>query len=173
MKVIYKTLDQQGERFVKKRTQINFRLDEQLLSSIQAHCQAADMTQTDFITQALKASLDRPSSPQSGNWQATLSSVSARLSQTEACLANSLAREQHLSDRIDSLERQMGECLRFQREQQSFALLPSVQLPPENFPDLETLSHRILQELRLGRQAPGYRTATKALSRFIAELTAG
>jgi hypothetical protein len=157
---------------VKKRTQVNFRLDEQLLTAIQAHCHTADTTQTEFITYALKAALDKPSSPQLHDWQAALPSVLVRLSQTESCLADALAREQGLSDRIDALERQMGEFLRFQQERQSFGQSPSVPLSPENFPNLETLSHRILQELRLGRQAPGYRTAKKALSRFIAELTA-
>lgn len=37
--------------------------------------------------------------------------------------------------------------------------------------DLETLRERILVDLKLGKQAPGYKTAHKALRRFIAELS--
>ena len=33
------------------------------------------------------------------------------------------------------------------------------------------LGHRILFDLKLGKQAPGYKAAQKALNRFIAELT--
>ncbi|BAB77507.1 hypothetical protein ACN23B_30915 (plasmid) [Anabaena sp. FACHB-709] len=35
---------------------------------------------------------------------------------------------------------------------------------------LEILRDRILSELKLGKQAPGYKTAQKALNRFISEL---
>jgi len=37
--------------------------------------------------------------------------------------------------------------------------------------DLESLRDRILFDLKLGKQAPGYKAAQKALNRFIAELT--
>lgn len=37
--------------------------------------------------------------------------------------------------------------------------------------DLEALRDRILLDLKLGKQAPGYKAAQKALNRFIAELT--
>jgi hypothetical protein len=33
--------------------------------------------------------------------------------------------------------------------------------------DLEAKRHQILKELKLGKQAPGYKTAQKALERFI------
>jgi hypothetical protein len=36
--------------------------------------------------------------------------------------------------------------------------------------DLEALRERILLDLKLGKQAPGYKAAQKALNRFIAEL---
>ncbi len=36
--------------------------------------------------------------------------------------------------------------------------------------DLEALRDRILLDLKLGKQAPGYKAAQKALNRFIAEL---
>jgi hypothetical protein len=37
--------------------------------------------------------------------------------------------------------------------------------------DLEALRDHILLDLKLGKQAPGYKAAQKALNRFIAELT--
>ena len=37
--------------------------------------------------------------------------------------------------------------------------------------ELEVLRDRILSELKLGKQAPGYKAIQKALNRFIAELT--
>lgn len=37
--------------------------------------------------------------------------------------------------------------------------------------DLEALRHRVLFDLKLGKQAPGYKSAHKALNRFITELT--
>jgi hypothetical protein len=36
--------------------------------------------------------------------------------------------------------------------------------------DLEAIRNRILSELKLGRQAPGYKAAAKALDRLIAQL---
>ncbi len=36
---------------------------------------------------------------------------------------------------------------------------------------LEALRDRILLDLKLGKQVPGYKAAQKALNRFIAELT--
>ena len=37
--------------------------------------------------------------------------------------------------------------------------------------DLEALRERILLDLKLGKQASGYKAAQKSLNRFIAELT--
>lgn len=36
---------------------------------------------------------------------------------------------------------------------------------------LETLRDRVFSELKLGKQAPGYKAALKALNLFIAELS--
>ncbi len=38
-------------------------------------------------------------------------------------------------------------------------------------PELELLRNRILLDLKLGKQAPGYKAVQKALNRFITELT--
>lgn len=42
-------------------------------------------------------------------------------------------------------------------------------LPP--MADLEAIRSRVLFDLKLGKQAPGYKAAQKALNHFIAELT--
>ena len=44
----------------------------------------------------------------------------------------------------------------------------SVELP--NISELEILRDRVLSELKLGKQATGYKTAQKVLNRFISEL---
>ncbi|BAY50141.1 hypothetical protein SAMD00079811_77700 (plasmid) [Scytonema sp. HK-05] len=49
-------------------------------------------------------------------------------------------------------------------QKRSATLLPQLEA-------LETLRDHILFELKLGKQATGYKTALKALNRFIAELT--
>lgn len=48
-------------------------------------------------------------------------------------------------------------------------LSPSIVL--FTLPKLENLRDRVLFELKLGKQAPGYKAAQKALNRFIAQLT--
>ena len=44
------------------------------------------------------------------------------------------------------------------------------QLPPQ-IADIEALRERVLFDLKLGKQAPGYKAAQKALNRLITELT--
>lgn len=131
----------------KKRVQVNFRLDENFLAAIQAKCKTDNVTQTDFIIQALKKAL----SSNDSNLESipeVLSSLYLRLAQVETRLADSLAIQQHLSDRLTALEQQ----------------------PNTYSPDLEALSERVLAQLHLGKQALGYKAAKKALSNFIAQL---
>ncbi len=40
-----------------ERTQINFRVDNTLLNAIRDHCEAEGITQTEFITNALRSAL--------------------------------------------------------------------------------------------------------------------
>ncbi|MBE9128871.1 MULTISPECIES: hypothetical protein [unclassified Coleofasciculus] len=46
-----------------KRTQISLRIDSNLLGAIRAKCAAENLTQTEFITNAIKAALDIPLAP--------------------------------------------------------------------------------------------------------------
>ncbi|MEM6401187.1 MAG: hypothetical protein AAF757_13285 [Cyanobacteria bacterium P01_D01_bin.116] len=66
----------------------------------------------------------------------------------ENCLAKNLASYQRLEERLATLEQQKK--------------VPT--------PDLQVLSERVLAQLHLGKQAPGYKSAKKALSNFITEL---
>jgi hypothetical protein len=76
-----------------------------------------------------------------------LSSLLLRLSQVENCLAQNLATQQRLEERLATLEQQQ-------------------EVPT---PDLKALSERVLAQLHLGKQAPGYKAAKKALLNFITE----
>lgn len=131
----------------KKRVQVNFRLDENFLAAIQAKCKTDNVTQTDFIIQALKKALSSNDSKLESIPE-VLSSLYFRLAQLETRLADSLAIQKHLSDRLTALEQQ----------------------PNTYSPDLEALSEHVLAQLHLGKQAPGYKAAKKALSNFIAQL---
>ncbi len=65
------------------------------------------------------------------------------------------------------IERLRLEALR-QQIQASADVSTLPPLPP--MPELEAMRSRILKDLKLGKQAPGYRAAAKALDRFISEL---
>ncbi|WP_035140622.1 hypothetical protein [Fischerella sp. PCC 9605] len=132
----------------KKRIQVNFRLDKNLFAAIQAKCKADNITQTDFIIQALKKALSSNTSTVESIPE-VLSSLYVRLAQVETRLADNLAIQQRLSERLTALEQQ----------------------PNTSPPNLEALSERVLAQLHLGKQAPGYKAAKKALSNFIAQLS--
>lgn len=55
--------------------------------------------------------------------------------------------------------------------QENAVLMERATIVPPQVVDLEALRDRILFDLKLGKQAPGYKAAQKALNRFIAELT--
>ncbi len=100
----------------KKRIQVNFRLDENLLAAIQSRCQSDKLSQSQFIIQALKIALDNENSPPSKQREAKLS-VELRLNQVEISLAESLAREQQLSEQLAALEKELREELVAVREE--------------------------------------------------------
>lgn len=55
--------------------------------------------------------------------------------------------------------------------QKNVALMEQTAIASCQAVELELLRDRILSELKLGKQAPGYKAIQKALNRFIAELT--
>lgn len=100
----------------KKRIQVNFRLDEHLLAAIQSRCKSDKLSQSKFIIQALKIALEEEKFQSSQQGEAK-PSVELRLNQVEISLAESLAREQLLSEKLAGLERQLMEELIAVREE--------------------------------------------------------
>ena len=71
-------------------------------------------------------------------------------------------------------EAELSPCITWKEEHPSQENPPVRQQAVTALPqiaDLEALRDRILLDLKLGKQAPGYKAAQKALNRFIAELT--
>jgi thiamine pyrophosphate-dependent acetolactate synthase large subunit-like protein len=132
----------------KKRMQVNFRLDKNLLSDIQAKCKADNITQTDFIIQALKKALHKDVSIQD-DCQQVLSSFSLRLNHMESCLAASLATQKSLLERLALLENQ---------EEVAWTA------------DSHAVQERLLRELRFDQQDSNYTEVTQALSNLIMQL---
>jgi hypothetical protein len=54
--------------------------------------------------------------------------------------------------------------------QENAALIEQAKIKFPQVVDLEALRDRILFDLKLGKQAPGYKAAQKALNRFITKL---
>ena len=78
------------------RTQINFRIDNDLLDAVKAKCEVEELTQTEFIVNAIKAALGMPSGATDSTELDKL--IEAKLAPIEQRL------EQRLSDRIAALE---------------------------------------------------------------------
>ncbi len=86
----------------------------------------------------------------------------------------SITREQ--VEALPSITRNEEEIERLKAEvghlnQESTLLMERVAVSLPQVADLEALRDRVLSNLKLGKQAPGYKAAQKALNRFIAELT--
>ncbi|GEM_PF-5053862 len=133
---------------VKKRMQVNFRLDQNLLSAIQHKCKVDNISQTDFIIQALKKALYSDISTPN-EFQQVISFFSLRLGLVESCLAENLAKQKSLLEKLASLE---------QKEEVTSDL------------DFKTLQDYVLGQLDLDQQTPSYKVAKTALSTFITEL---
>ena len=90
------------------RTQINFRLDTELLAAIKAKCEASGISITEFLTDAARSALgiermERTTAPSSE----VLESLTVRLAIVEERLAHSLAS----SERIKRIESRVEEVL--------------------------------------------------------------
>lgn len=90
------------------RTQINFRLDTELLAGIKAKCEADGISITEFLTDAARRALgietmNRTTHPNSE----VLESLTQRLASVELRLAESLASR----ERIEYIESRMEEVL--------------------------------------------------------------
>lgn len=83
----------------------------------------------------------------------------------------------HLLPSITREENQVLPCSTWQEESPSPCITPNEDYHPQSpatkllqLEALEALRDRIFSELKLGKQAPGYKAAQKALNGFIAEL---
>jgi uncharacterized protein (DUF1778 family) len=97
-------LDKKGKLMeVKKRMQVNFRLEEDLLSAIKHKCRTDNISLTEFMIQAVKKALDKDVSTPN-EFQQVILSFSIRLSLVESCLAQTLAKQKSLLEKLASLE---------------------------------------------------------------------
>lgn len=90
------------------RTQINFRVDTELLAAIKAKCEASGSTVTDFLTDAARSALgietmERTTAPNSE----VLAGIIARISSLEKRLDSRIANREE----VDRLEQQVEVAL--------------------------------------------------------------
>ncbi len=104
--------------------------------------------------------------PRTSNWLKEKGSASHAIEQlVEAAIAGNLELKEHPSQKLEELTRENEELkaalsqLQNQLEQKS-----------SERRDYQVIRDRVLTGLKLGRQAPGYKSALKALDRFIAEI---
>lgn len=90
------------------RTQINFRLDTELLAAIKAKCEESGVSVTDFLTEAARTALgiERMDRTTTLNPEA-LESLTERLASVELNLAECLASR----ERIERIEARVEEVL--------------------------------------------------------------
>jgi hypothetical protein len=83
----------------------------------------------------------------------------------EAAIAGNLKPTDNPSEKLAELMRENEELKAQLTQLQS-------QLPkePEQSQDYQAIRDKVLSSLKLGKQAPGYKSAIKALERFIAEI---
>lgn len=82
-----------------------------------------------------------------------------------AAIAGNLKPADHPSQKLEELTRE-NEKLKDQLSQ----LQSQLQTESEKHQDYQVLRDKVLSSLKLGKQAPGYKSAIKALDRFIAEM---
>jgi hypothetical protein len=92
-----------------ERTQINFRIENTLLAAIRDRCEAEDITQTDFITNALKMALGMPRNLTAYPTQDALERLASRLAEIEQYQTKL---DKQLDERIEAaIQRQMAEVM--------------------------------------------------------------
>jgi regulator of replication initiation timing len=83
----------------------------------------------------------------------------------EAAIAGNLKPADNLSQKVAELIRE-NEKLKAEQSQ----LQSQLQKESEKSRDYQSIRDKVLHSLKLGKQAPGYKTAVKAVDRFIAEI---
>ncbi len=104
--------------------------------------------------------------PKTSNWLKSRGSASQMIEElVDAAMAGELTPTDQVSQKLEDLTRENEELKATISQLQN-----QLQKESEQRPDYQTLRDKILNSLKLGRQAPGYRSAVKALDRFIAAI---
>ncbi len=104
--------------------------------------------------------------PRTSNWLKGWGNASHTIDElVEAAIAGNLKPTDNPSEKLAELMRENEELKAQLTQLQS-------QLPkePEQSQDYQAIRDKVLSSLKLGKQAPGYKSAIKALERFIAEI---
>ena len=104
--------------------------------------------------------------PRTSNWLKERGNASHTIDElVEAAIAGNLKPTDNPSEKLAELSRENEELKAQLTQLQS-------QLPkePEQSLDYQAIRDKVLSSLKLGKQAPGYKSAVKALDRFIAEV---
>lgn len=104
--------------------------------------------------------------PSTSNWLKGWGNASHTIDElVEAAIAGNLKPTDNPSEKLAELSRENEELKAQLTQLQS-------QLPkePEQSLDYQAIRDKVLSSLKLGKQAPGYKSAIKALERFIAEI---
>ena len=104
--------------------------------------------------------------PSTSNWLKGWGNASHTIDElVEAAIAGNLKPTDNPSEKLAELMRENEELKAQLTQLQS-------QLPkePEQSQDYQAIRDKVLSSLKMGKQAPGYKSAIKALERFIAEI---
>jgi hypothetical protein len=100
------------------RTQVNFRIDTELLEAIKQAAAERGVSYTRFILDACKVALGRETDTLAPTKSDGLEELRARLAELEHRLAERIVREQclvenekHLAERIDKVEEELGKSV--------------------------------------------------------------
>ena len=104
--------------------------------------------------------------PGTSNWLKGRGNASQMIDElVAAAIDGKIKPSDHQSQQLEELNRENSE-LKTQLSQ----LQSQLQKESEQLPDYQVMRDKVLNSLKLGKQAPGYKTAAKLLDRFIEEL---
>lgn len=100
--------------------------------------------------------------PKTSNWLKQGGNASQRIDElVAAAIDGNLSPSEHLSQQLEEVNLENSELK---------AQLSQLQKELESPKDYQVIREKVLASLKLGRQAPGYKSASKALDRFITEV---
>lgn len=99
--------------------------------------------------------------PQTSNWLKERGNASQMIDELVAAAIDvNLSPTDHLSQQVEELQSENSELK---------AQISHLQKESEQRQDYQAIRDKVLSSLKLGKQAPGYKSAAKALDRFIKE----